>query len=193
MLIAFNKPAGVVCQFSALEKHITLAQFIDVPRVYAAGRLDSDSEGLLLLTDDGRLQQRIAAPTGNFAKRYWCQVEGQVSAGACAKLVAGVSWARTHGEALAAHAIAPPEDLWPREPPIRVRREISTDWLEITLDEGQNRQVRHMTAAVGLPTLRLIRVAIGPIELFELELAPGAWRFIEPGALGTAPSRRRRA
>jgi len=183
MLIAFNKPYGVLCQFSAQPGKRTLADHIDVPGVYAAGRLDLDSEGLLLLTDEGPLQHRIAHPNAKLRKTYLAQVEGTPTKTAMQCLRKGVDLKDGRTRPARVHSIAEPAGLWPRHPPIRVRREIPAEWLELTIGEGKNRQVRRMTAAVGHPTLRLIRVAIGPISLEHLQLAPGAWRQIDPALL----------
>ncbi|MEO5737681.1 MAG: pseudouridine synthase [Variovorax sp.] len=172
-LIRFNKPYGVLSQFTPEGRWRGLKDFIDMPGVYVAGRLDADSEGLLLLTDDGRLQARIADPRFKMEKVYWVQVEGVPTDAALAALRAGVQL--NDGMTLPARArlLDPPPDLWERQPPIRERRSIPTAWLELAIREGRNRQVRRMTAAVGLPTLRLIRAAIGPHTLDGL--APGSW------------------
>jgi 23S rRNA pseudouridine2457 synthase len=175
-LIAFNKPYGVLCQFTderTAAPGPTLADYIDVPHVYPAGRLDFDSEGLLLLTDDGRLQARIADPKFKLPKTYLVQVEGDVGEEALAALRRGVQL--KDGPTLPAQAERIPDpDLWPRTPPIRVRQSIPDCWLKLTIREGRNRQVRRMTAAVGHPTLRLVRWAIGDWTLDGL--ASGAWR-----------------
>ncbi|MDM0059331.1 pseudouridine synthase [Variovorax fucosicus] len=172
-LIRFNKPYGVLSQFTPEGRWRGLKDFIDIPGVYVAGRLDADSEGLLLLTDDGRLQARIADPRFKMEKIYWVQVEGVPTDAALAALRAGVQL--NDGVTLPARArlLDPPPDVWERQPPIRERRSIPTAWLELAIREGRNRQVRRMTAAVGLPTLRLIRAAIGPHTLDGL--APGSW------------------
>ncbi len=194
MLIAFNKPFGVLSQFTDGNQRATLAQYIDVPDVYPAGRLDRDSEGLLLLTDDGRLQHRLSAPGGRHWKRYLVHVEGDIDDAALDRLRKGVV-VRGHRTLPArARRVAPPKWLWPRNPPIRERRHIPTSWLELSIHEGRNRQVRHMTAAVGYPTLRLVRTAIGEVTLEGL--APGQWRSIDPAALmprNRAPVRPRSA
>lgn len=175
MIVLFNKPYGVVAQFSPHAKHPTLKEFIPVPGVYPAGRLDWDSEGLLLLTDEGRLQQRITAPSARQAKRYWVQLEGRMEAAALQRLRKGVEL--RDGMTLPAQARAMDEPaLWARNPPIRFRRDIPTSWLELTLHEGRNRQVRRMTAAVGHPTLRLVRVAVGPWSLGALQ--PGEYELV---------------
>lgn len=174
-LILLNKPFGVLSQFSGDGTHQTLSDFVDVPNVYPAGRLDRDSEGLLLLTNDGRLQARIADPQHKMAKTYWVQVEGEPDETQLQRLRAGVML--KDGPTLPAQvkAIAEPP-LWARDPPVRFRKNIPTAWLEVTIHEGRNRQVRHMTAAVGLPTLRLVRIRVGPWGLDELP--PGQWREV---------------
>ena len=175
--LCFNKPYQVLTQFTDETGRQTLADYIDMPGIYAAGRLDRDSEGLLLLTSDGQLQNRISHPDHKLSKVYWVQVDGQVSAEALQKLRDGVQL--KDGMTLAAQAdeIPPPASLWPRDPPIRMRAEIPTSWLQIEICEGRNRQVRRMTAAVGFPTLRLIRYAIGPISLDGL--SPGEYAEVE--------------
>jgi 23S rRNA pseudouridine2457 synthase len=174
MLIAFNKPYGVLCQFTdrSVPPRPTLAGFGLPADVYAAGRLDFDSEGLLLLTDDGRLAHRLTDPRHKEAKTYWVQVEGEPDDARLEALRRGV--ALNDGPTLPAQArrIEPPA-LWPRDPPVRFRKTVPDAWLELTIREGRNRQVRRMTAAVGLPTLRLVRVAIGPHRLDGLQ--PGQW------------------
>jgi 23S rRNA pseudouridine2457 synthase len=181
-LILFNKPFGVLTQFRGGPGERTLASYIRLPGFYPAGRLDKDSEGLLLLTDDGALQHRISHPRHKLWKTYWVQVEGSPSLEAVSALQAGVRL--KDGPTLPARAalLAAP-DLWPREPPIRYRAEVPTAWLEIRIREGRNRQVRRMTAAVGLPTLRLVRVAVGPWRVAGL--APGDWRMLEAGTAGS--------
>jgi 23S rRNA pseudouridine2457 synthase len=174
-LILFNKPFNVLSQFTDREGRRTLAGFIAVPRVRPAGRLDYDSEGLLLLTDDGRLQARIADPKHKLPKTYWVQVEGAPADKALERLRRGVTLHDGRTRPAQARLISEPA-LWPRVPPIRFRRHIPTSWIELTLTEGRNRQVRRMTAAVGHPTLRLVRVAIGPYVLGDL--MPGEWREI---------------
>jgi len=176
MLILFNKPYNVLSQFTDTQGRRTLAEFISVPRVRPAGRLDYDSEGLLLLTDDGALQSRIADPKHKLPKTYWVQVEGVPDAAALDKLRGGVQL--NDGQTRAAGVrLVPEPELWPRDPPIRVRQSVPATWMELVLTEGRNRQVRRMTAAVGYPTLRLVRVAIGPYRLERL--APGEWRAVE--------------
>ncbi len=175
-LILFNKPYDVLSQFTDRDSpttRATLSDYIDVPGVYPAGRLDRDSEGLLLLTDDGRLQSRIADPKFKLPKTYWVQVEGVPDDDALHRLRSGVMLNDGLTRPAEAERIAPP-DIWPRTPPIRVRQSIPDTWLSLTITEGRNRQVRRMTAAVGYPTLRLIRWRIGDWMLDDL--APGAWR-----------------
>ncbi|MGB9094218.1 MAG: pseudouridine synthase [Gallionella sp.] len=176
-ILLFNKPFGVICQFSRDGMHPTLADYIALPDFYPAGRLDTDSEGLLVLTDDGRLQHRITDPKHKLPKTYWAQVEGIADDAALEILRQGVQLPDFKTQPAEAHLIDEPAKLWPRNPPIRERRNIPTSWIELTLREGKNRQVRRMTAAVGLPTLRLIRCRIGEWTLDGLE--PGKWR-IEP-------------
>jgi 23S rRNA pseudouridine2457 synthase len=179
-LIAFNKPYGVVCKFRSAAGERTLAEFIDVPDVYPAGRLDADSEGLLLLTSDGALQARIANPRHKLVKTYWAQVEGIPDAQALQALQHGVDLGDFRTLPAGARLITEPPGLWPRNPPIRHRAKIPTAWLELTLREGKNRQVRRMTARVGFPTLRLVRAGIGSVHVTEV--APGTWHAIEPHA-----------
>lgn len=176
MLVLFNKPYEVLCQFTDRAGRRTLADYVPVPGVYPAGRLDYDSEGLLLLTDDGALQARIADPRHGLPKTYWAQVEGVPDSDALARLRRGVPLKDGRTRPAMVRLIAEPTDLWPRNPPIRHRTAIPTAWLEICLREGRNRQVRRMTAAVGHPTLRLIRVAIGPYTISGL--LPGQWREV---------------
>jgi 23S rRNA pseudouridine2457 synthase len=180
LLIAFNKPFGVACKFSPVPGRQTLADYIALGGVYPAGRLDTDSEGLMLLTDDGPLQARIAEPKHKLAKSYWAQVEGIPTLAALEALRRGVDLSDFATQPAQASVIEEPLDLWPRQPPIRYRAKIPTAWIELTIGEGKNRQVRRMTAKVGLPTLRLIRAAIGKITVAGL--APGAWREIGPDA-----------
>jgi 23S rRNA pseudouridine2457 synthase len=176
VLLLFNKPFRVLSQFTDAEGRATLAEFIDVPGVYPAGRLDYDSEGLLVLTDDGRLQARISRPRAGTRKTYRAQVEGTPTPAQLDRLVSGVVLKDGPARAVSARAIDEPPGLWPRHPPIRYRKNVADSWIEIVLDEGRNRQVRRMTAAVGLPTLRLIRYAIGDWTVEGLQ--PGEWRKI---------------
>lgn len=176
MLILLNKPYQVLSQFSDPDGRATLADFVRVPDVYPAGRLDYDSEGLILLTDDGKLQARISQPSSKIPKTYWAQVEGKPSDGQLEQLMRGVNLKDGPAKALVASTHVPPKDLWDRNPPIRYRASVPDTWLEITLTQGRNRQVRRMTAAAGLPTLRLIRYSIGPWSLNGLQ--PGETRQI---------------
>ena len=177
-LIALNKPYLVHSKFTDQEGRPTLAGLGLPPRVNVAGRLDHDSEGLLLLTDDGKLNQRLTDPRWKAPKTYYAQVEGTPTDAALAKLRAGVELKDGPTLPAEARAIDEPPWLWPRTPPIRFRKSVPDAWIELTIREGRNRQVRRMTAAVGLPTLRLIRVAIGPYALDGL--APGQWREVKP-------------
>lgn len=177
-LILFNKPYGVLSQFTDRGTETvrqTLSDFIDLPGVYPAGRLDRDSEGLLLLTDDGRLQARIAEPKFKLPKTYLAQVEGDAGDDALARLRQGVTLKDGPARTVRAERIDEPA-LWPRDPPIRVRQSIPDCWLSLTIAEGRNRQVRRMTAAVGLPTLRLVRWSVG--DWTVQGIAPGEWREI---------------
>ena len=175
-VVLLNKPFRVLCQFRDDGGRATLGDFVDVPDVYPAGHLDFDSEGLLVLTDDGALQARISQPRSKLLKRYWVQVEGEPQAGQLEQLRAGVRLKDGPARASLARRIGEPADLWPRDPPIRERMRVPDAWLEIGLVEGRNRQVRRMTAAVGLPTLRLIRAAVGPWTV--VGLAPGQTRVL---------------
>jgi 23S rRNA pseudouridine2457 synthase len=176
-LILLNKPYGVLCQFTGDGRHPTLKDLVPVPAVYPAGRLDTDSEGLVVLTDDGPLQAAIADPRHKLEKVYWAQVEGTPRAAALEALRRGVPLKDGLTRPARARALPEAPAVWPRVPPIRERRAIPTAWIELGLREGRNRQVRRMTAHVGLPTLRLIRVRVGPWDLGGLE--PGTWREIE--------------
>jgi 23S rRNA pseudouridine2457 synthase len=175
-ILLFNKPYGVICQFSRDGKHPTLADYIAVPDVYPAGRLDTDSEGLLVLTDDGKLQHRITDPKHKLQKTYWVQVEGIPDHAALEILRNGVQLQDFTTLSAEARVMDEPASLWTRDPPIRQRKNIPTSWLELTIREGKNRQVRRMTAAVGFPTLRLIRYRIGEWTLEGLD--PGKSRLI---------------
>lgn len=193
-LILLNKPYGVVCQFSGGDGRPTLKACVPLPDVYPAGRLDTDSEGLLLLTDDGALQHRIADPGHKLPKTYLVQVEGEPDEAALGGLRAGLDLGDFVTRPCEARRVDEPDWLWPRDPPVRFRKTVPTSWLEIVLREGKNRQVRRMTAKAGFPTLRLVRVAIGPWSLSGL--APGQWREVEIGlpegeAVRRHPSARR--
>ena len=180
-LIAFNKPFNVLSQFTdkstLASSRETLSDYMDVPRVYPAGRLDRDSEGLLLLTDDGKLQARISDPKAKMAKVYWAQIEGIADDKALQALRSGVDLNDGRTAPAKVRRMDEPEDLWPRDPPIRFRKSVPDCWIELTIIEGRNRQVRRMTAAVGHPTLRLVRAQIGDWTLNGL--APGEWRDIK--------------
>jgi len=174
-ILLFNKPFGVICQFSRGGLHPTLADYIPLPGFYPAGRLDTDSEGLLVLTDDGQLQHRITDPRHKLPKTYWVQVEGVADEAALEQLRRGMKLSDFTTQPAEARVIDEPSGLWPRNPQIRSRKIIPTSWLELTIREGKNRQVRRMTAALGFPTLRLIRYRIGEWTLSGLE--PGKWRM----------------
>ena len=176
MLIQFNKPYGVICQFSASGGKPTLKNFIALPGVYPVGRLDTDSEGLLLLTDDGRLQASIADPRHKLPKTYWVEIEGAPVESDLQALRDGVDLGDFVTRPAIARVLATPPSLWARVPPVRLRKRIPTTWLEITICEGKNRQVRRMTAKIGFPTLRLVRIAIGTWTLGDL--APGNWHLV---------------
>lgn len=186
-LVLFNKPFGVVCQFSSHPDRPSLAQFLPFPEIYPAGRLDADSEGLVILTDDGKLQHEIAHPARKQEKTYLVQVEGCVQPDQLARLRAGLDLGDFRSAPCHASRAEEPTWLWQRDPPVRYRAQVATDWLVIRLAEGKNRQVRRMTAAVGLPTLRLVRIAIGPISLESHPVMPGEWRelagedWLKPG------------
>lgn len=188
-LIRFNKPFDVLCQFTDRgtdgSPRRTLSDFIDLPGVYPAGRLDRDSEGLVLLTDDGGLQARISDPRHKLPKTYWVQVDGQPGEAALAQLRRGVALKDGPTRPADVRPMPEPPGMWPRTPPIRVRQTVPDSWLELTIREGRNRQVRRMTAAVGHPTLRLIRWRIGEITLDGL--ASGAWEALSPTAVSARP------
>jgi len=174
-VLLFNKPCGVLCQFSPTAGKRTLKDFIPVANVYPAGRLDADSEGLVVLTDDGKLQQAISDPKMKLSKTYWVQVEGELDEAALRQLRSGVDLRDFVTRPASARRIDQPSGLWERIPPIRVRKSIPTSWIEVELREGKNHQVRRMTAAAGFPTLRLIRSRIGPWTLDGI--LPGQFRL----------------
>lgn len=175
-LILFNKPYGVVCQFTSMNGHSSLKDFIPLPGLYPAGRLDADSEGLVLLTDDGKLQNRISHPRYKLPKTYWAQVEGQPNEAALDRLRQGIILRDFRTRPAQIDLMNEPENLWERIPAIRYRKSIPTSWLSLILCEGKNRQVRRMTAAINFPTLRLIRYAIG---IYTIEgIVPGGWREV---------------
>ena len=175
--VLFNKPFKVMSQFRESGSKITLSSYFDDPALRIAGRLDYDSEGLLLLTDNGQLVQEITNPKFKLVKTYWAQVEGEVSKEALEQLSKGVNLKDGMTRPGVARLIKEPENLWPRNPPIRYRAAIPTSWLEISISEGRNRQVRRMTAAVKLPTLRLIRVSVGDWSVAGLK--PGEWQIVK--------------
>lgn len=179
-IVLFNKPYGVLTQFTDSSGRPTLGDYIQLPGVYAAGRLDADSEGLVVLTDDGTLQARISHPRHKLDKVYWVQVEGVPDEAALARLRAGIDLGDFVTRPCRARLFDEPASLWPRVPPIRYRAAIPTSWLEIAIAEGKNRQVRRMTANIGFPTLRLVRWSVGEWALGDL--APGQWRML--GATG---------
>ena len=176
-IVFLNKPYGVLSQFTPEGKWRALDEFIPVKGVYVAGRLDADSEGLLILTDDGKLQAKIADPRHKLEKTYWAQIEGMPDEAALDKLRAGIALSDFTARPARVRTVDEPAGLWQRDPPIRYRAAIPTAWLEIRIAEGKNRQVRRMTAAIGYPTLRLIRAAIGAVALAGL--APGQWRQVD--------------
>jgi 23S rRNA pseudouridine2457 synthase len=175
-IILFNKPFRVLSQFRDTESKATLSNYFDDPDLRIAGRLDFDSEGLLMLTDDGKLLQKITHPRYKLPKTYWAQVEGEPTREAIGHLRTGVTLKDGRTRPATAELIDEPESLWPRDPPIRYRASIPSSWIKLTISEGRNRQVRRMTAAVGFPTLRLIRARVGDWELAELK--PGEYRQI---------------
>ena len=176
-IVLLNKPYGVLSQFTPEGKWRALDEFIPLKDVYVAGRLDADSEGLLILTDDGKLQARIADPKHKLEKTYWAQVEGVPDEAALNRLRAGIKLSDFTAQPAKLRLIDTPAELWPRDPPIRFRQAIPTSWLEIRISEGKNRQVRRMTAAIGYPTLRLVRAAIGGLTVAGLGL--GQWLSFE--------------
>lgn len=179
-VLLFNKPHNVLSQFTDGEGRETLKDFIDLPGVYPAGRLDRDSEGLLLLTDDGRLQNQIASPQFKLPKTYWAQVEHEPNQQALAQLRQGIHL-KDGLTRPADIALMPPPDIWERNPPVRFRKTVPTQWVKLTIREGKNRQVRRMTAAVNHPTLRLVRAQIGPWTLGDLQ--PGEWQEVDPASV----------
>ncbi len=183
-LFLFNKPFQVMCQFSPHPTRQTLADYVDIPNVYPAGRLDADSEGLLLLTDDGKLQHRISHPDSKQPKTYIVQVEGVPDAAILEHLRGPLDLGDFVTQPCTASEIEAPDWLWERDPPIRQRANKPTSWLALTISEGKNRQVRRMTAAVGLPTLRLVRIAIGPFSLATHPVWPGESREVPASELG---------
>ena len=189
-LILFNKPFQVRCQSSPQEGRESLADSLTIPGIYPAGRLDADSEGLMLLTDDAPLQHKIAHPDHKEAKTYLVQVDGVPDADALARLQAPIDLGDFVTKPCRAVRIAEPDWLWPRNPPIRARQDKPTSWIAITLEEGKNRQVRRMTAAVGLPTLRLVRSSIGPFSLQTHPLMPGEFVEVPGAALRSNPAKR---
>ena len=176
MIVLFNKPFGVICQFSKHEIHQSLKDYINIPNIYPAGRLDTDSEGLLVLTDNGKIQYEISSPNNLKYKGYWIQVEGDIDNEAIQKLQAGISLKDYVTMPAKAEKIQEPE-IWQRSTPIRFRKDIPTSWVKLQIMEGKNRQVRRMTAAVGFPTLRLIRYHVD--EYYLNKLLPGDYQIIK--------------
>ncbi|MFM2123778.1 MAG: hypothetical protein RL328_229 [Acidobacteriota bacterium] len=187
--ILLNKPFDVLCQFTDSKgERSTLADYVEVPRVYPVGRLDRDSEGLVMLTNDGWMQHRLSDPRFDHPKTYWAQVEGIPDEAALTQLRAGVQiWDDFKSRPAQARLLDAEPELWERNPPIRYRAAIPTSWIELVLTEGRNRQVRRMTAAVGFPTLRLVRMKIGPFELGSLK--PGRWRDLTRAEQALLPKR----
>jgi len=183
-VVLLNKPNGVICQFTPSGKHKTLKDLVPMAGVYPAGRLDTDSEGLVVLTDEGALQHQITDPRHKLPKTYFVEVEGAPDDAALAPLRAGVQLSDYRARPAQAGLTAPPDWLWPRVPPIRVRQTVPTTWLQLTISEGRNRQIRHMTAAIGFPTLRLIRYSVGPWTLAGI--APGCWKIADTANLPPA-------
>ncbi len=186
-LLLLNKPFGVLCKFTDPQGRPTLADLVDVAEVYPSGRLDQDSEGLVVLTDDGALQHRLAHPSFAKLKRYWVQVDRIPDEAALQRLREGVVIKGGATRPARVRRIEEPEGLWPRDPPVRFRKQVPTSWLELEISEGRNRQVRRMTAAVGFPTLRLVRHQVGPFVLGDLQ--PGCWRAIDVPAELVDPPR----
>ncbi len=186
-LVLFNKPYGVLSQYTDDSGRPTLKHYFPDDHIYPAGRLDFDSEGLLMLTDDGKLQQKISDPRFKLPKTYWAQVEGEISDEALAALRHGIPLKDGPTRPAKAERMKEPANLWPRDPPIRYRAAIPTSWLALTITEGRNRQVRRMTAAVGFPTLRLIRARIGEWTISGLQ--PGEWQETDPSSLKTAQAK----
>ncbi|MGX5174147.1 pseudouridine synthase [Aliikangiella sp. IMCC44653] len=179
IIIAFNKPYNTLCQFTGESGDETLADYIKTPGVYAAGRLDKDSEGLLILTNNGKIQHQISHPKFSKVKTYWVQVEGEITSSALTQLAKGVSLKDGITRPAEAKQLTPEqvESLWPRNPPVRFRQSIPTSWIALSITEGKNRQVRRMTAAVGFPTLRLIRMSVGNWDIGNL--MPGESKLLD--------------
>ncbi len=185
-VVLLNKPYGVICQFTPSGNHPTLEDFVPIADVYPAGRLDTDSEGLVVLTGDGALQHFITDPRHKLAKTYWVEVEGAPDDAALAPLRKGVQLSDYRARPAEVARVAPPDWLWPRVPPVRFRQTIPTTWLQLTIREGRNRQIRRMTAAVGFPTLRLIRHSVGPWTVTGI--TPGSWKIADSSIIGYSPS-----